>query len=86
MSSYLNSRAKNGLLKRRPFPPWAENDDLISNNPSHWTWRRGSALESARDKIDDMIAEFERHIYGVLELKGMLPLISETNKAIFHKL
>lgn len=90
MSSYLNNEAKGSFFPNsggRFHEAYVSPDYQISNNWDRWTWSSNQLNKwSAIDEWDDMIAQFQRTLYGVLELRGMTDLISETNRAIYTAL
>ncbi|MCJ1326572.1 hypothetical protein MMC10_003237 [Thelotrema lepadinum] len=94
MSQYLNSNAKALFFPDlgQVFAQAYANDPKyqIPENADGWAWPEDSFVgsRSAKDTLRDMTFDFERVLYGVLEMKAdnMLPLIDENNNEIYSAL
>lgn len=96
MSQYLNGQAKGrffpdqGSFVEASF--LSDPDYLISNSWASWRWPSAEedlsrSIYSANQALDVMYVEFEKALYGTLEMSAdMRNLIDKTNNRIYGAL
>ncbi|KAI9708919.1 MAG: hypothetical protein M1820_003613 [Bogoriella megaspora] len=93
MSGYLNNIAKSQFFPesgQQFSQPFVNDPNYVigAQNIANWKWPSNSQPFSARDSLNRMVEQFERVLYGVLEMNSdnMQELIQKTNNAIYFQL